>query len=111
MTAERAHSYSLLMRMIESAPGELNEKEIAQLRRAADALLFCGDSVPDLESREELNEVRALAHRLAQARRWTQRFAAQVLSSVEACGPQASAVSTTGLGPTRRVFHRSGVLR
>lgn len=85
MTEERAVAYGRVMAIVDDAEG-LRPSEDAQLRAAADALLFA--SAPGVETSEALSETRALAHALTDSGRWPPQRVGDLLAAMRACGPE-----------------------
>ena len=85
MTGERAAAYMRVIGIVDNA-SELLESERAQLRSAADALIFA--IAPGVETAQGLAEARAVGHALVDSRRWSRSRADELLAAVRACGPE-----------------------
>jgi hypothetical protein len=90
MTSERAQAYGRLMRTLrDEDPSALTPEEAAQVREAADSLLFCESLAGDDEARDGLTRVGDLAGDLVGSGRWGPDRAEQLLRDIECCGPMA----------------------
>jgi hypothetical protein len=85
MTAERSQAYGRLVALVDGS-NELSAVECAQLRGAADALLFA--AAAGAETHEALSEARAVVYALVGSGRWTVRSAHELLVAVRGCGPE-----------------------
>jgi hypothetical protein len=73
----------------EDGPAALTLEEAAQVREAADALLFCESLANDDEARDGMTQVGDLAGDLVGTGRWGPDRAEQLLRDIESCGPMA----------------------
>jgi hypothetical protein len=88
VTAERAEAYGRIMRVVSAeGPEQLEPREQALLREAADAVFFSEDIAGDPEAGDALARANDLAGNMVGAERWTPDHAEQVLQDLEACGP------------------------
>ena len=67
-------------------PAKLLASEQAQVREAADALLFCAD-VGDMSARAAFTQIDALYWRLVESDRWSASLAGELADDICACGP------------------------
>jgi hypothetical protein len=67
-------------------PAKLLASEQAQIREAADALLFC-DDIGDPSPRAACSDVEALYWRLVASDRWSASRAGELADDIYACGP------------------------
>jgi hypothetical protein len=76
------------MRTIEDiGPAKLQPPEEAEIRFAADSLLFCADIINDEAARRAYADVDRLCERLVASGRWTSERAGRLQDDVWACGP------------------------
>ena len=93
MNSRRARSYArVTMSLRNIGPAKLLPREQAQIRLAADALLFCADLQADVSARDEFAEVEALFDHLVASGRWSDPRAAQLVDELWACGPGPDAL-------------------
>ena len=91
MTENRAAAYSRVAHTLRDlAPAKLWPAEVACVRQAADALLFCDDLAADSAARTALDDAAELVQRLIKADRWTEVRARGLLDDIWACGPWGS---------------------
>jgi hypothetical protein len=88
MNRARAAAYRRVAQTIRDlGPAKLWPGEIACIREAADALLFCTDITADRAAMSALGAIAALSDDLIDAQRWTPQRAQRLLDDVWACGP------------------------
>lgn len=88
MNSERAQAYGRVMKLIDyMAPAKLLDHETAQIRDAADTLLFTTDHTV---TREAMAEAQILARGLVESGRWIEETADALVVDLEACGPEAA---------------------
>ncbi|MCW3064495.1 MAG: hypothetical protein JWN32_1667 [Solirubrobacterales bacterium] len=89
MTSNRASAYKRVIQTLRDiGPAKLWPAEVACIREAADALLFCGDLAADEDAREGLASVMALGDHLVDAERWTPERVQRLVDDVWWCGPR-----------------------
>ena len=87
MTSDRARAYSRVMKTLtDLGPAKLLPAEQAQIRDAADALVFCSE-VDDPAARAAFALVGELHSRLVSSGRWSARSAGELADEIHACGP------------------------
>src|SRR3954454_15614127 len=93
MNRRRARSYArVTMSLRNISPAKLLPHEEAQIRHAADALLFCADLQNDMSAREEIADIEALSEHLVSSGRWNDPRAARLVDELWACGPGPDAL-------------------
>jgi hypothetical protein len=93
VNCRRARSYTrVTMTLRNIGPAKLLPREEAQIRHAADALLFCADLQTDMAAREEFSDVEALFDHLVASGRWSDPRAAELMDELWACGPGPDAL-------------------
>lgn len=70
-------------------PAKLTEVERERIRQAADTLFFAEDLGTDIEARDAVSDVTALARHLVESDRWLDESARKLLQDVLATGPLA----------------------
>jgi hypothetical protein len=91
VTEERARAYAQVLRLLDELASErLRADEIAAVRDAADALVFCADIGSDEEARAALDRLDEVVERVVEAGRLRAATGETLLDAVEACGPQAA---------------------
>lgn len=89
MNSERSQAYGRVMQAIDGE--ELQPAERAQLREAADILLFCDHEALSGEAREAYSQAGELTGRMVGEGRWSAEQVKALLRDLEACGPMALA--------------------
>lgn len=93
MNSQRARSYArVTMSLRNLGPAKLQPREEAQIRHAADSLLFCADLQTDMTAREEFSDIEAMFEHLVASGRWSDPRAAQLVDELWACGPGPEAL-------------------
>ena len=88
MTSLRALAYARVTTTLDNlGPAKLLGAEQAQIRHAADTLLFCADIPDDTSARTALAGLEALLDHLVACGRWSPERAAGLGDDVWACGP------------------------
>jgi hypothetical protein len=88
MSPERTSAYRRVMNTLQDlGPSKLWEGEQAQIREAADALIFSGELEHDEAARHELREVERLCRDLVASGRWEAVTAQRLADDVRSCGP------------------------
>ena len=88
MTSERSQAYGRVMRALEDVgPAKLLDAERERIRGAADTLFFAEDLGVDVEARDAVADMTALARNLVESDRWLEESARRLLADVLACGP------------------------
>jgi hypothetical protein len=91
MNSERSQAYGRVMLAIEH--DGLTPQERAQLREAADILLFCDHEALSSEARDAFAQAGELAGRVVGEGRWSAEQVKAALRDLEGCGPMALASS------------------
>jgi hypothetical protein len=87
MTSRRSQSYGRVMATLRAmGDTKLHEDERAQIREAADALLFC-DDMDAGEGRLALDGIVELSDELIESGRWLPDTAERLVEDVAGCGP------------------------
>jgi hypothetical protein len=87
MTSDRARAYARVMKTLNDlGPAKLLASEQAQVRDAADTLLFC-DDLGDVSARAAFSQIEALHWRLVSSGRWSAARAGELADEIYACGP------------------------
>jgi hypothetical protein len=87
MTSRRSQSYGRVMATLRAmGDTKLHEDERAQIREAADALLFC-DDIDAAEARLALDGIVELSDELIESGRWLPDTAERLVEDVAGCGP------------------------
>jgi hypothetical protein len=93
MTNVRANAYQRVVETLRNVGSvTLWPAEVACIREAADALLFCRDLDVDAAVREAMTALGAVGDAIVAAGRWTPQRAQRLLDDVWACGPGAALV-------------------
>jgi hypothetical protein len=88
MTSIRASAYKRVIQTLRDiGPAKLWPAEVACIREAADALLFCRD-LADEDAKEAVASVMALGDHLVDAERWTAERVQRLVDDVWWCGPR-----------------------
>ena len=88
MNSRRARAHARVTMTLDNlGPAKLLGPEQAQIRHAADTLLFCADLPNDASARTELASMEALIEHLVACGRWSAERAASLGDDVWACGP------------------------
>ena len=89
---QRSQAYGRVIRTVDDLAGaKLHSEEQAQVREAADALIFCEDMRADPAAEAALAGLYELTDRLVESERMLPETARQLVADVEACGPFAEA--------------------
>ena len=87
MTSDRARAYARVMKTLNDlGPAKLLASEQAQVREAADALVFCAD-LDDASARAAFMQIDALYWRLVESDRWSATLARELADDICACAP------------------------
>jgi hypothetical protein len=87
MTPERAQAYRRVIRTLEQVgPSKLLDGEKAQIRDAADSLIFSSGLLDDDAAFGALWDVEVLCHHLVDSGRWERVSARKLAEDVAACG-------------------------
>jgi hypothetical protein len=68
-------------------PAKLHAPEAEEIRAAADTLFFAEDLGTDVDARDAVTRITALARNLVDSERWLDESARQMLADVLGCGP------------------------
>jgi hypothetical protein len=93
MNSQRARAHARVTMTLDSlGQVKLLGPELAQIRHAADTLLFCADLPNDLTARAEFADVESLLEHLVACGRWSAPRAAGLSDDIWACGPGPDAL-------------------
>ena len=88
MTPQRAHAYRRVMLTLDDmGPAKLHDAEQAEIRHAADTLIFTRDIGTDLGAHRAIEQVEQLCRALADSGRWDAARAMRLADDVARCGP------------------------
>ena len=88
MTSRRSSAYRRVIETLRDVgPVKLWPAEVACIREAADALLFCRDINGDNAAKDALRSLAAVGDTLVAAGRWTPHRVQRLLDDVWDCGP------------------------
>jgi hypothetical protein len=93
MNSRRARSYTRVTMSLQNlGPAKLLPREQAQIRHAADTLLFCADLRTDASAREAFGDIEVLFEHLVASGRWSDPRADELVDELWGCGPGPDAL-------------------